>query len=398
MSPRGDQANPTPRSDRPDVAATVAASGGAPVRGEGPAPAPAVAPEAASPAAPGPTGSGGAGALIRTLWPGLLLCLGVAAISYLGQTLLPGVSPLIIAIVLGMVTANVVRMPQALSPGIDFSAKKLLRLGIVFLGLKLVLADILGLGAPMLLVTVGIVVIGIFGTILLGRLFRMPAGLTLLIACGFSICGAAAVAGTAGVVDPDDEAEEDTITAVALVVLFGTIMIAVVPLLAEVFGLSNEAGGLWAGGSIHEIAQVVAAGGILGGGALAVAVVVKLARVLMLAPIVATLSIRQRSQQRRAAAATGEAAGAAKLPPIVPVFILGFLAMVLLRSFVPLPAAVLDLGDLLQTTLLAAAMFGLGCGVKIKKLIGVGLKPFLLATCSTVLVAGVALAGVLIVT
>ena len=131
---------------------------------------------------------------------------------------------------------------------------------------------------------------GLLGTVLLGRLLRVPSGLSLLIACGFSICGAAAVAGAAGVTDPDDEAEEDTITAVALVVIFGTLMIALVPLLANLLGLGSETAGMWAGGSIHEIAQVVAVGGIIGGGALTVAVIVKLARVLLLAPVVAILS------------------------------------------------------------------------------------------------------------
>lgn len=239
-------------------------------------------------------------ARVRALLPGLVLCLAAAGASYGVSLLLPGVSPLIIAIVLGVLLANVVRLPAAASDGIDFSAKKLLRAGIVFLGLQLVLTDILDLGAPMLVVVVCIVAGGLLGTVLLGRLLRVPSGLSLLIACGFSICGAAAVAGAAGVTDPDDEAEEDTITAVALVVIFGTLMIALVPLLANLLGLGSETAGMWAGGSIHEIAQVVAAGGIIGGGALTVAVIVKLARVLLLAPVVAILSIRERRLSRTA--------------------------------------------------------------------------------------------------
>ena len=143
-------------------------------------------------------------ARVRALLPGLVLCLAAAGASYGASLLLPGVSPLIIAIVLGVLLANVVRLPAAASDGIDFSAKKLLRAGIVFLGLQLVLTDILDLGAPMLVVVVCIVAGGLLGTVLLGRLLRVPSGLSLLIACGFSICGAAAVAGAAGVTDPDD--------------------------------------------------------------------------------------------------------------------------------------------------------------------------------------------------
>ena len=313
-------------------------------------------------------------ARVRALLPGLVLCLAAAGASYGVSLLLPGVSPLIIAIVLGVLLANVVRLPAAASDGIDFSAKKLLRAGIVFLGLQLVLTDILDLGAPMLVVVVCIVAGGLLGTVLLGRLLRVPSGLSLLIACGFSICGAAAVAGAAGVTDPDDEAEEDTITAVTLVVIFGTLMIPLVPLLTNLLGLGSETAGMWAGGSIHEIAQVVAAGGIIGGRALTVAVIVKLARVLLLAPVVAILSIRER-RLSRTAGESSQQRSSSKLPPIVPLFIIGFIAMVLLRSFIPLPDFVLTTGGLLQTGLLAAAMFGLGCGVKVRNLVKVASSP-----------------------
>ena len=168
------------------------------------------------------------------------------------------------------------------------------------------------------------------------------------------------MAGAAGVTDPDDEAEEDTITAVALVVIFGTLMIP--PRAARGGPARPGCRGRrkWAGGSTHEIAQVVAIGGVIGGGALAVAVVVKLARVLLLAPVIAVLSFRQRRLQR--SDMPGRQASRTKLPPIVPPFILGFLAMVLLRSFVALPGAVLGAGETLQTLLLAAAMFGWGAG------------------------------------
>lgn len=331
----------------------------------------------------------------RQLLPGLLLCLVAAAVSYGTGQLVPGVSPLIVAIVLGVIAANVTHLPKHLSPGIDFSAKKLLRAGIVFLGLQLVLTDIIKLGAPMLLVIVCIVATGLFGTVLMGRVLGVPRGLTLLIACGFSICGAAAVAGAAGVLDPDDEAEEDTITAVALVVIFGTLMIPIIPVIMHLFHIDPVFAGMWAGGSVHEIAQVVATGGIIGGGALTAAVLVKLARVLLMAPIVAVLSVWRRRTNRKAADA-GQLS-ASRMPPVVPLFIIGFLAMVALRSFVPLPEFVLATGKVLQAGLLSAAMFGLGCGVQIRSLMKVGLKPFVLATLATLLVSATAFVGIAIV-
>lgn len=312
-----------------------------------------------------------------------MLCAAAVAVSMAVNWLAPGVSPLIVAIVIGITLANVVDLPRILGPGITFAAKKLLRLGIVFLGLKLVLGDILGLGLPMLLVVAAVVCCGIAATVAMGALMRVPAPLALLIGCGFSICGAAAVAGVEGVTDAE---EQDVVTAVALVVIFGTLMIPVIPLLGSLLGMSQQVNGLWAGAAIHEIAQVVAAGGIIGGGALAVAVIVKLARVLMLAPVVAVLSIRQR--RRGGAHLTG------RKPAIVPLFILGFLAMVLIRSTVPLPAGVLSAGGFLQTALLSAAMFGLGSGVRFRSLVNVGARPFLLAVASTAVVAVTALAGI----
>ena len=324
--------------------------------------------------------------IIRPYLPGLLLCAVAVVISMGINKLLPGVSALIVAIVLGITLTNVIRLPESTMPGITFASKKLLRLGIVFLGLQLVLSDIISLGAPMLLVIVCIVGGGIFSTLLIGRLMKMRAAQVLLIACGFSICGAAAVAGVEGVTDSD---EEDVVTAVALVVIFGTLMIPAVPFLGQLLGMSPELNGMWAGASIHEIAQVVAAGGIIGGGALAAAVIAKLARILMLAPVVAVLSVRQRRR--------GNLNPEAKRPPIVPLFIIGFLAMILIRSFCNLPQGVIDAGSMIQTALLSAAMFGLGCGVKIRNLMNVGVRPLILAAISTLIVAGVAYTGIILV-
>ncbi|MEE1617208.1 YeiH family protein [Brachybacterium sp. J153] len=324
---------------------------------------------------------------LRRIGPGLLLALGVAGGSMLLAPLLPGVSALVVAIVVGIVLANAVPLPEVLAPGLSIASKRLLRIGIVLLGLEVALGDLLALGAPMLLVVLAVVTLGILGTVGLGRLLGVERGLTLLIACGFSICGAAAVAAAAGVTDPEDEHEERTITAIALVVLCGTVMIAAVPALAALLHLAPETAGLWAGATIHEVAQVVAAGGALGGGALAVAVVVKLARVVLLAPVIAVLGV----QQRRAGRTDGTR------PPLVPLFVLGFLAMVALRSLVPLPTLALEAGSVLQTLLLAAAMFALGTGVRLRRLVQVGGRPFALAALSTLLVAGIGLGGVLLV-
>lgn len=321
--------------------------------------------------------------------PGLGLCAVATGIALAVNRLLPTVSPLLVAILLGAVAANVWTVPTRFQPGVAFSAKRLLRLGVALLGLQLVLGDIAALGWGMVAVVIAIVGLGVAGTMYAGKLLGLGFTQRVLIACGFSICGAAAVAATDGVVDAD---ESEVATAIALVVLFGTLMIPTIPLASRALGLSETDAGMWAGGAIHEVAQVVAAGGAIGTTALAAAVVVKLARVLMLAPMMAVLSIRQ----RRAIAAGGGGADVTR-PPLVPLFVIGFIAMMLLRSTSLLPTELIATGKIAQTALLTAAMFALGLGVRLSTMRSVGMKPVVLATLATVWVSGIALAGVLLV-
>ncbi|MGO3328425.1 YeiH family protein [Gordonia sp. (in: high G+C Gram-positive bacteria)] len=316
--------------------------------------------------------------------PGLALAGLGTAVAVAINMLLPAVSPLLIAIILGAVCANAVTLPAAVRPGLAIVSKSVLRIGVALLGLQLVLGDILGLGFGAIVMVVVIVAGGIVGTLYIGKLLGIPFAQRLLIACGCSICGAAAVAAVDGVIDAEDE---DVAAAIGCVVVFGTLMIPALPFLSHVLGLSDTDAGMWAGGSIHEVAQVVAAGGMIGGSALAVAVVVKLARVILLAPVLAVISVRQRS----AIAADG------KRPPLVPLFVLGFLACVAIRSVGIVPDTVLDIGKQIQVVALTAAMFALGTGVRLSLFRSVGSRPFILATCATVLVAVLGLGGVLAV-
>jgi uncharacterized integral membrane protein (TIGR00698 family) len=293
--------------------------------------------------------------------------------------LAPAVSAMLVAIVLGAILANVVppegRFFAVVGPGLAIASRRLLRLGVVLLGLQLVLGDIVALGWPIVAGVVAIVGGTMVITIGLGRLLRVGPTQTLLIAGGFSICGAAAVAGFDGVLAKRKDAE--AATAVALVVIFGTGMIALMPALALLFGLDARTAGIWTGASTHEVAQVVAAAGIIGPDALKVAVAVKLARVLMLAPVLAIVALRQRS--------LGLTAGG-KRPPLVPLFVAGFVAMVALRSAGVVAPVIVDLGKIGQNWLLAAAMFALGTSVHSTVLRRTGKRPLLLATAATVVV------------
>lgn len=330
----------------------------------------------------------------RRLGPGLALALTVALAALGLNTLVPTLSALLVAILVGVVLTNLVQMPEATAPGLAVAAKTLLRAGIVLLGLQVSLLDIAGLGAGMIGVVLAVVVGGLLVAEFGGRMLGIRPAQRSLIGAGFSICGAAAVAGVEGVID--DKQDEDVVTALALVVLFGTLMIPLLPLLVALLGLGAHVGGLWAGASIHEVAQVVAAAGIIGGGALEGAVVVKLARVLMLAPVAVWFGWQMR---RRAgcAAAPGGGAREQRLPPIVPLFVVGFLLAVLVRTVGVLPSPTLDALKVVQTVLLAAAMFALGCGVRIATLKTVGGRPVVLATLTTLAVGLIGWGGVTLV-
>lgn len=340
---------------------------------------------------------------IVPLLPGLGLAALAAAIAWPVSALVPVVSPLLVAIVLGIVLGNAVpTLPATFRPGLDFAAKPLLRLGIVALGAQVVLGDILDLGWPVLVLAAVVVAVGIATSMLLARLTRVDGDLALLIGCGFGICGAAAVAGIESTMRAK---KEDVAAAIGLVVLFGTAMIAVVPLTSSGLGLDEATAGMWAGASTHEVAQVVAIGGIIGPAALEVAVLVKLARVIMLAPTVAILELVMRRSEARVRTASAEAgdesavpAPAGQRPPIVPLFVIGFLLMAGLRTFGLLPEmAVTGLG-IVQTVCLSMAMFALGRGVQWRALRSLGGGPIALATMTTIVVALVSLGGALLLT
>jgi uncharacterized integral membrane protein (TIGR00698 family) len=325
---------------------------------------------------------------LARLTPGILTAVLGATVA-LVVTQLTGVSSMLVAIILGAVLANVGALPDVTGPGLAVVGKRVLRLGVALLGLQLVVGDILGLGAGMVGVIVAVVAVGIGATMLIGRWLGIGLTQRLLIACGFSICGAAAVAAADGVIDAD---ESEAASAVGLVVLFGTLMIPAVPLAGQLLGMPEREIGLWAGGSIHEVAQVVAAGGAIGSAALTVAVLVKLGRVLLLAPVLAVISLWMR---RRTDVTTSTSQSSR--PPIVPLFVASFLALALLRSTGIVPSEVVEVVHTAQTVALTMAMFALGCGVRVKALRRAGIRPLVLATLSTLVVGGTALAGVLLV-
>lgn len=309
---------------------------------------------------------------IRTLAPGVAFAVAGTALAWLVHLASPAVPWLTAAFVIGIGAACLppVRpaLDGALRSGLGFSARTLLRAGIVLLGLDLALADIASLGWWGVLAIGALVGVAFASTYGIARMLRLPGDEPVLLAAGFSICGVSAV----GAMAAARRAEmQETSTPTALVTLFGTLAIVVLPAFstgADAVGPSMSPAffGAWAGASVHDVGQVVATAQTAGSAALAVAVVVKLTRVLALAPMVAIASLHT----RRAARASGTPTGA--LPPVVPLFIVGFVALVLVRSFVPVPDAVIDVVDIVRNALLAAALVGIGAGLRLERLVRSG--------------------------
>ncbi len=338
--------------------------------------------------------------------PGLLLAaLGVAAAVGV-HAVVPAVPKLTAAVVLGMAAAHLPGLRPVVRgvarSGLSTAGKRLMRLGIVLLGLKLSLDDVLGLGWATVAMVLAVVAATFAGTLWLGRRLGLPGDQPLLVATGYSICGASAIGAVSQAAGSE---EEDVAASVALVTLCGTLAIAVLPLLQQPLGLGEVEFGRWVGASVHDVGQVVATAQTGGVGALREAVLVKLMRVVLLAPLVAGVAVVVRRNLRGAAAGSGGGSGGAEnsvkagsRPTIVPLFVAGFLAMIVLRTTGVLPERALGLAGDAQELLLAAALFGLGSAVHLPTMIRTGGRIALLGLGSWVVVAGASYAGVLITT
>ena len=324
--------------------------------------------------------------MTRLRWlPGVALAVVGAVAGYGVHLLLPVLPWLTASLILGVIVGSIPPLRPSLGgvfrPGLAVASRRLLRLGIVVLGLQLSLADIAALGWVSILAIIALVGVSFVITWLIGRLFRLEGDQAVLMAAGFSICGVSAVGAMAAARGSD---QKDTGTPITLVTLYGTLAIVVLPALSSLLGLDAKQFGHWVGASVHDVGQVVATAQTAGAAALAIAVVIKLTRVLMLAPMVAIASIQTR---RRSAAS--EKSG--PQPAIVPLFIVGFIVAVLLRSFVPLPDVVLGLANFLQSALLACALFAIGASLRLEQLARSGLRALGAGLVSWVVILGLAL-------
>lgn len=374
-----------------------ASSGGAdPV-----SPASAIPPShSASPAAPvsPPIATRLAQTLPKMWLPGLLLAGGIAAIAvWVGASpwmRAHGLGALTVAVVLGMLVGNTVypRLAGACTPGINVTKSWVLRTGIVLYGLRITFQDLSAVGASALVMDALVIVSTFALASWLGiRVFKLEPPLAMLIGAGSSICGAAAVVATTPVVKASSD---QAAVAVATVVVFGTLAMFLYPVLwlsvdqmmpAKYFGV-------YIGATVHEVAQVIASGNMIGPDFTQTAVVTKLGRVMMLAPFLMCLSALLAMHARRQG---GPDVGQGKAS--IPWFAVGFLIAVAVHSIGVLPAPVVSSAIGLADVMLAMAMAALGATTHVSAIRKAGLKAGLLAAALfvwLVLGGGLMMAGV----
>ncbi|MGH8083315.1 MAG: YeiH family protein [Lysobacter sp.] len=300
---------------------------------------------------------------------------GVIAAAAMGLASLPslqafGLSALTLAIVLGIVVGNTVfpSIAPSVGSGVDFCKSTLLRAGIVLYGFRVTFQEIAGVGVAGLAIDV-VVVATVFGlgTWLGTRWLKLDRETSMLIGAGSAICGAAAVMATEPVVR--GQAHKVSV-AVATVVVFGTVGMFVYPWLYPYLGLSEHAYGVYAGSTIHEVAQVVVAGRAVGESAASAAVIEKMLRVMLLAPFLLILS-------SRIGAPAGEDGAKSKI--VIPWFALMFVAVSGINSLHLLPEGVKATIVQIDTVMLAMAMAALGLRTHAGAIKQAGAKPMVLA-------------------
>jgi uncharacterized integral membrane protein (TIGR00698 family) len=337
---------------------------------------------------------------------GLHLVLGVAIASrflhsLIGSPLLKtSVSEILVAVVLGLYLRNALGLGESLKAGIKFSIQRVLRFGIVLLGLRLSLQDVAATGGKALILVTICITVALSLAILAGRLFKVPPRLAALIGVGTAICGNTAIVATAPVLEAD---EEEVSFAVATITLFGLLAVLVYPFIGHLLALSDRAFGLWAGTAVNDTSQVVAVGTIFSEAALDVATVVKLTRNTLMAPLIVLFGLFYSRGLKREM--SDKAAQAARLDwrKLVPGFVIGFLILSLVRTlgvalgFLPqslsnpgnlhFAASALKFLDQVSKFAILMALAGVGLNTDLGSLRRIGFKPLIVGTCVAVVLA-----------
>lgn len=305
-----------------------------------------------------------------------LLCVALLAMISYFLVSLPGmaengISSLVVAIVLGIIFGNVWHHPASWSPGIQFAAKRLLRTAIVLYGFRVSFQEIASVGIEALFLDIFVVASTLFIGYVVGRkVLKLDKDLSLLISVGSAICGAAAVLAVEDILKSEPY---KAAVAVGTVVLFGTTSMFLYPVLQHsgLLGFSNSQFGIFAGASIHEVAQALVAGADVSSEAGKLAVIVKMIRVLLLVPVLFILAFFSKRNSKNK---EGE-----KTRLVIPWFALAFVLVIAFNSLHLLPHKAVGLINQIDTILLTMAMGAIGIETKLSKMKKVGIKPLYLA-------------------
>jgi uncharacterized integral membrane protein (TIGR00698 family) len=311
---------------------------------------------------------------VNRLVPGVALAAALAAVAF-GLRRIPAlasVSPLMLAILVGMAWRNVVGVRDSALPGIAASVRAPLRFGIVLLGLQLTVADIMAVGGAGVAVIVLVVAATYAFTVFVGRQLGVDGRLARLVAVGTAICGASAIIAANTVVRDRDAG---VAYALGVVTLFGTVVMLAFPLIGDWLALGDRDYGLWIGATVHEVPQVVAAAFAHGDPAGQMGTMSKLTRVLALAPMVLAMAWVARRR---------EAHADAQVP--VPWFVFGFLAMVLVASAGVIPAPAKPAIVLVTQAILALSLAAVGLATDFRHIAARGWRALALGAASTVFI------------
>lgn len=317
--------------------------------------------------------------------PGLVLALVLTGLAtWIATVFKAPVAPF--ALVAGFLIAAPLAGRLDLSPGLKVAERPLLRAGIALLGLRIALGDIAYLGVQTLLMVVGCVALTLGAGSLIGRLFGLPRGFSMLSASATAICGASAAMAVASVLPKGPEAERQTCYVVAVVATLSTLAMLAYPAIAHLAGLPPQAAAIFLGASIHDVAQVAGAGYSVSPAVGDMAVTVKLVRVSLLALVVAAVAFSFAGAARQAKA-EGKSLGRAAL---LPGFVIGFFALAGLRSTGLVPAEVLPAATFASNLLIGAGVVAVGAKTSIAGLKSMGWRPLAALACQTALLCGLA--------
>ncbi|GMK38894.1 UPF0324 membrane protein [Paenibacillus sp. CCS19] len=313
---------------------------------------------------------------------GLTLMLAMIAKYAASFPFLNIMGQLVIAIILGLAWRAAVGVPDAMMTGTSFSSKKLLRCGIILLGMRLNLTDIVHAGPKVLAVAVINLTFTIFAVYNIAKLMKVEKRLAILTACGTAICGAAAVVAISPQIKANDN---ETAISAAAVAILGTIFTLLYTLLYPILGLTAAAYGIFSGGTLHEIAHVIAASAPAGSDSVDLAVIVKLTRVAMLVPAAVLIGIWMNRADNKRNGVKNQASWRS-IP--IPWFIVGFLVMSGVHTAGIIPAELASQLVNAAYLLLAMAMAGLGLHVDVAAFRRFGMRSFAAGLIGSVLLSG----------